>query len=68
METHHSNAHLSIYGMGDAPAFVIKGDVPIVMCVSLYLPNRRCAIVMCVSLYLHNQRRAIGMHISLLSQ
>jgi hypothetical protein len=25
MKTHHSNAHLSIYGMGDAPAFVM-GD------------------------------------------
>jgi hypothetical protein len=24
METHHSNAHFSIYGMGDAPAFMIK--------------------------------------------
>jgi hypothetical protein len=24
----HSNARLSIYGMGDAPTFVIKGDVP----------------------------------------
>jgi hypothetical protein len=26
IEMHHSNAHLSIYRMGDAPAFVIKGD------------------------------------------
>jgi hypothetical protein len=26
MKTRHSNAHLSIYGMGDASAFVIKGD------------------------------------------
>jgi hypothetical protein len=25
METCHSNVHLSIYGMGDASAFVIKG-------------------------------------------
>jgi hypothetical protein len=24
----HSNIHLSIYGMGDASAFMIKGDVP----------------------------------------
>jgi hypothetical protein len=24
--TSYSNAHLSIYGMGDTPAFVIKGD------------------------------------------
>jgi hypothetical protein len=23
---HQSNAHLSIYGMGDVPAFMIKGD------------------------------------------
>jgi hypothetical protein len=27
METCHSNAHLSIYGMRDVPAFMIKGDV-----------------------------------------
>jgi hypothetical protein len=26
METRHSNAHLSIYGMGDGHTFVIKGD------------------------------------------
>jgi hypothetical protein len=26
MEMRHSNARLSIYGMGDEPAFVIKGD------------------------------------------
>jgi hypothetical protein len=44
---HHSNTHLSIYrmgdaptfmmgdGMGDAPAFMIKGDVPLVTHVSL---------------------------------
>jgi hypothetical protein len=36
METHHSNARLSIYRMGDAPAFVIKGDAPLVTCVSFY--------------------------------
>jgi hypothetical protein len=28
MKTRHSNARLSIYGMRDAPAFVIKGDAP----------------------------------------
>jgi hypothetical protein len=28
METRHSNARLSKYGMGGVPAFVIKGDVP----------------------------------------
>jgi hypothetical protein len=28
METRHSNTHLSIYGMGDVPTFVIKGDAP----------------------------------------
>jgi hypothetical protein len=28
MKTRHSNARLLIYGMRDAPAFVIKGDVP----------------------------------------
>jgi hypothetical protein len=27
-EARHSNAHLSIYGMREAPAFVIKGDTP----------------------------------------
>jgi hypothetical protein len=26
MEMRHSNAHLTIYGMGDVPAFVKKGD------------------------------------------
>jgi hypothetical protein len=26
METRHSNTRLSIYGMGDTSAFVIKGD------------------------------------------
>jgi hypothetical protein len=63
---HHSNARLSIYGMGDTPAFVIKGYAPLVTCVSLYLCNRRRTIVMCVSLlshvslYLRNQRCAIG--------
>jgi hypothetical protein len=43
MKTCHSNAHLSIYGMGDAPAFVmedgmgdasafvVKGDAPLAM-------------------------------------
>jgi hypothetical protein len=30
-ETGHSNTFLSIYGMGDAPAFVIKGDVPYIL-------------------------------------
>jgi hypothetical protein len=29
MEMHHSNACLSIYGMGDMSAFVIKGDAPL---------------------------------------
>jgi hypothetical protein len=26
MEMHHSNARLSIYGMGDVSTFMIKGD------------------------------------------
>jgi hypothetical protein len=34
METRHSNACLSIYRMGDVPAFMIKGDVPQETCVS----------------------------------
>jgi hypothetical protein len=74
METRHSNAHLFIYGMGDTPAFMIKGDAPLVMHVSLYLHNRQCKIVMHVSLlsrvslYLHNRRHAIGTRIFLLSQ
>jgi hypothetical protein len=69
METHHFNAHLSIYGMGNVSTFVIKGDVPLVTQVSFYLHNRRRVIVTCVSflsrvsLYLRNRRRA-----SLLSQ
>jgi hypothetical protein len=45
METHHSNARLSIYrmgdtsafvmgdGMGDASAFVIKEDMPLTTCI-----------------------------------
>jgi hypothetical protein len=28
METHHSNTRLSIYGMGDTFAFMIKGYMP----------------------------------------
>jgi hypothetical protein len=40
METCYSNARLSIYGMREAPAFVIKGDAPLVLRVSLYLCNR----------------------------
>jgi hypothetical protein len=39
--------------MGDVPAFMIKGDMPLAMCVSFYLRNGRCVI---------------GMHVSLLSQ
>jgi hypothetical protein len=31
METCHYDAHLSIYGMGDAPSFVIKGDAPAIV-------------------------------------
>jgi hypothetical protein len=64
-ETRYSNTRLSIYGMGDALAFVITGDVPPVMCISLYLRSRWRAIVTCVSLlshislYLYNLRRAI---------
>jgi hypothetical protein len=74
METHHSNAHLYIYRMEDAPAFVIKRNTPLVTCVSLYLCNRRRAIVTRisllsgVSLYLYNWRCAIGTRVSLLSQ
>jgi hypothetical protein len=31
MDTHHSNARLSIYGIGDASAFMIKEDAPTFM-------------------------------------
>jgi hypothetical protein len=31
METRHSNARLSIYGMGDTPSFMIKEDAPAFM-------------------------------------
>jgi hypothetical protein len=31
METRHSNTRLSIYEMGDVPAFMIKEDVPAFM-------------------------------------
>jgi hypothetical protein len=64
-EMRYSNTCLSIYGMGDALAFVITGDVPPVMCISLYLCSRRRAIVTCISLlsrislYLYNLRCAI---------
>jgi hypothetical protein len=46
MKTRHSNAYLFIYGMGDVPvfvmrdgmgdasAFMIKGDAPLATCVS----------------------------------
>jgi hypothetical protein len=34
METCHSNAHLSIYGMGNASTFVIKGDAALATRVS----------------------------------
>jgi hypothetical protein len=30
------DARLSIYGMGDVHAFMIKGDTPLVMRISLY--------------------------------
>jgi hypothetical protein len=33
-ETRHSNAHLSIYGMGVVPTFVIKGDTSLAMRIS----------------------------------
>jgi hypothetical protein len=50
METRHSNARLHTYEMEDAPTFMIKGDTPLVTCISLYLCNRQHIIVMCVSL------------------
>jgi hypothetical protein len=31
MEMRHSNARLSIQGMGDTPTFMIKEDVPLYM-------------------------------------
>jgi hypothetical protein len=34
-ETRHSNAGLSIYGMGDATAFVIKGNMLLATHISL---------------------------------
>jgi hypothetical protein len=74
METHHSNTRLSIYGMGDTPAFVIKGYMPTFVMedgmgdASAFMikgdvpPRNMCLI------YLHNRRHAIGTCISLLSE
>jgi hypothetical protein len=31
MKTRYSNAHLSLYRMGDMPVFMIKGDTPAFM-------------------------------------
>jgi hypothetical protein len=50
---HYSKAHLSIYRMRDAPTFVLKGDVPLVTHVSLYLRNQRHIIGMRVYLLSH---------------
>jgi hypothetical protein len=35
MEMRHSNARFSIYGKGDAPAFMIKEDAPLATRVTL---------------------------------
>jgi hypothetical protein len=50
MKTRHSNVHLSIYGMRVTTTFVLKGDTPLVTCISLYLCNRRRTIETRVSL------------------
>jgi hypothetical protein len=74
MEMCHYNAHLSIYGMGDAPAFMIKGDALVFMIgdgmgdVSAFVIKGDTPLEMYCLLYLHNRRRAIGMCVSLLSE
>jgi hypothetical protein len=55
METHHSNAHLSIYGMGDTTAFMIKEDVPAFMLgdgmgdASAFVIKEEAPLAICVS-------------------
>jgi hypothetical protein len=53
MQTCNSNVHISIYEMGDTPAFMLNEDAPLLTCTSLYLCN---------------WRHVVGTHISLLSQ
>jgi hypothetical protein len=55
MKMRHSNVHLSIYGMGDMSAFMIKGGAP-------YIRNVR-------RVYFRDKRRCTPsiMHLSLLA-
>jgi hypothetical protein len=55
MEMHQSNARLSIYGMGDVPAFMIKGDVP------TFVMEQRMGDV---STFMIKGAVPLGMHIS----
>jgi hypothetical protein len=74
METRYSNARLSIHGMGDVPAFVIKEDARAFVMVDgmghapTFIIKGDVRPTNVRLLYLHNQRRAIGTHVSLLSQ
>jgi hypothetical protein len=55
METRHSNAHLSIYGMGGTAAFVIKEDAPAFMLgdgmgdASAFVIKEEVPLAICVS-------------------
>jgi hypothetical protein len=55
METRHSNTHISIYGVGDALAFVIKGDASAFMMgdgmgdVAAFVIKGDAPLEMCVS-------------------
>jgi hypothetical protein len=72
-ETCHSNTLSSIYRMGNAPAFVIKGDACAFVMedgmgdTPAFVIKGDAPLEMSL-LYLHNQRCAIGMCVSLLSQ
>jgi hypothetical protein len=73
METRHSNTRLSIYGMGDAPTFVIKGDTPTFVMGdgskdAHFCDKRICAPRNTRLLFFYNQRHVIAISISLSSE
>jgi hypothetical protein len=67
METHHSNARLSIYRMTDASTFMIKRDV-FVMEDAFAFVVKVDALSETRLLYLYNRKRAAETCVSLLSQ
>jgi hypothetical protein len=71
METRHSNACLSTYGMKDESAFVLKRDASLskygMKDEAAFVLKVDATLVTHVSLYMYNQRRAKGMRVFLLS-